>query len=153
MSIDKLKTVYSTGAFVNNVKTFFKKVNEIIDYLNDNPITPYTAPYLNYSVLLTQSGSSAPTTKVLINEIQATPLVFSRDSAGYYKCDLSSLFVALGVAVDDVYFSITDNTPASDTLIKLYLAPGNVLEIHTYSLGSHGDNQLADTPLKIEIYT
>lgn len=36
MSIDKLKTVYSAGAFINNVKVFFKKINEIIDYLNDN---------------------------------------------------------------------------------------------------------------------
>jgi hypothetical protein len=38
MSIAKLKTVYSNGAFINNVKAFFNKINEIIDYLNGNPI-------------------------------------------------------------------------------------------------------------------
>lgn len=58
MSIDKLKTVYSTGAFVNNIKTFFKKINEIIDYINDNPVP--TANYVVYTALLQQFGTNRP---------------------------------------------------------------------------------------------
>ena len=31
MSIDKLKTKFITGAFINDVKHYFSKINEIID--------------------------------------------------------------------------------------------------------------------------
>lgn len=35
MSIDKLKQKFSTGAFISDVKHYFPKINEIIDYLNN----------------------------------------------------------------------------------------------------------------------
>lgn len=36
MSIDKLKTKFTTGAWLTDVKHYFKKINEIIDYINTN---------------------------------------------------------------------------------------------------------------------
>ena len=39
MSIDKLKSKFFNGSFINDVKHYFSKINEIIDYLNDNPIS------------------------------------------------------------------------------------------------------------------
>lgn len=36
MSIDKLKTKFFTGSFVNDVKHYFAKINEIIDHLNSS---------------------------------------------------------------------------------------------------------------------
>ena len=34
MSIDKLKSKFFNGSFINDVKHYFSKINEIIDYLN-----------------------------------------------------------------------------------------------------------------------
>lgn len=31
MAIDKLRTVFSTGAWLNNVKVYFTKINEIVN--------------------------------------------------------------------------------------------------------------------------
>tara|TARA_R110000868_G_C10611680_1_gene741437 strand:+ start:45 stop:614 length:570 start_codon:yes stop_codon:yes gene_type:complete len=36
MAIEKLKTKFALGSFINNVKTFYEKINEIIKYLNDD---------------------------------------------------------------------------------------------------------------------
>ena len=38
MSLTKLKNRFANGAWLNNVKEYFTKINEIIDYLNGNPI-------------------------------------------------------------------------------------------------------------------
>ena len=38
MSLTKLKTKFANGAWLNNVKEYFTKINEIVDYLNSNPI-------------------------------------------------------------------------------------------------------------------
>ncbi len=83
MSIDKLKTVYSTGAFVNNVKTFFKKINEIIDHLNNNPTVDLG--YTSYIATLNQSGTNAPVaTNVLKNEFTESP-TFYYDNTGLFR--------------------------------------------------------------------
>ncbi len=39
MSIDKLKSKFFNGSFINDVKHYFSKINEIIDYLNDDQIS------------------------------------------------------------------------------------------------------------------
>lgn len=36
MSIDKLKQKFVTGAFISDVKHYFTKINEIIDWINNN---------------------------------------------------------------------------------------------------------------------
>lgn len=90
MSIEKLKTVYSTGAFVNNVKTFFKKINEIIDALNTliaggNSGSSYTV----YTGLISQSGTDAPTIVISENTLGVT-VSFSRANTGIYVATFSS---------------------------------------------------------------
>jgi len=91
MSIDKLKTVYSTGAFVNNVKTFFKKINEIIDYLNNN--NSYIPTYTEYNSLISQVGTDTLTINFVNNNSGVTiGDTWVRQSEGFYKLpiDLST---------------------------------------------------------------
>jgi hypothetical protein len=88
MSIAKLKTVYSNGAFINNVKAFFNKINEIIDYLNNNP--SYTPSYKVYTALLTQTGTDAPVATVLENTIG--DIVWTYVNPGYYQGVLTNAF-------------------------------------------------------------
>ena len=38
MAIDKLRTVFSTGAWLNNVKVYFTKINEIVNYINNSVV-------------------------------------------------------------------------------------------------------------------
>lgn len=53
--------------------------------------TSAVRPYLVYTALLTQSGTGAPTATVLENTLGGT-VVWSRDSAGFYKATLSGAF-------------------------------------------------------------
>lgn len=150
MSIDKLKTKFFTGAWLTDVKHYFIKINEIIDYLNGNPITTYTPPFVTYVGLLTHSSGN-PT----VHEIYSTigSLSFIKDSIGYYKCDLTSVFASLGVNYENVYITITDNLDSSTRIIKCKLRTDSVLEIRTWNAGSLDDGLLSNTPIKIEIYT
>lgn len=149
MSIDKLKTKFITGAFINDVKHYFPKINEIIDYLNSNPITTYTPPYVAYVGLLTHTTGNPS-----VHEVYSTigSLTFAKDSAGYYKCDLTSVFASLGVNYENVYITITDNQDSSTRIIKCKLRTDSVLEIRTWNSGSLDDGLLTNTPIKIEIY-
>jgi len=58
MSIDKLKTKFFTGAWLTDVKHYFSKINEIIDYLNN--LVSYSPPYKVYTALLQQFGTNRP---------------------------------------------------------------------------------------------
>lgn len=56
MAIKKLKTKFALGSFINNVKTFYEKMNEIIQYLTDNPTpTPSTPAWIKKAIFLTQA--------------------------------------------------------------------------------------------------
>lgn len=67
MSIDKLKNKFIAGAFIKDVKHFFEKINEIIDWINNgSPNTNYKI----YRALLTQSGTNAPVAIVLENTFE-----------------------------------------------------------------------------------
>jgi len=84
MSIDKLKTKFSTGAFVADVKHYFSKINEIIDYLNG---VSGNGSYKVYTALLTQSGTNAPVATIFNNTLGGNP-VFSYVSVGLYRITL-----------------------------------------------------------------
>ena len=53
MSLTKLKTKFANGAWLNNVKEYFTKINEIIDYLNR-----YLTPEDQYQTTIVNISSS-----------------------------------------------------------------------------------------------
>lgn len=91
MSIDKLKNKFSTGAFVADVKHYFSKINEIIDYLN-NLVIPDAPTYKVYSALLNQADTDDPTANILENTLGGT-LVWTRVGVGEYLATLNGLFL------------------------------------------------------------
>lgn len=88
MSIDKLKTKFTTGAWLPDMKQFFTKTNEIIEHINDNPVVPYNPGYKIYKALLTQTGTNAPVATILENTLGAVP-VWSYSDVGLYLLTLS----------------------------------------------------------------
>lgn len=71
MAIQKLKTVFSTGAWINSVKTFFTKINEIIDYLNINSST-ISPTYKVYEGSISQTGEFPPTMNSFVDTVGIT---------------------------------------------------------------------------------
>jgi hypothetical protein len=97
MSIDKLKTKFFTGAWLTDVKHYFTKINEIIDYLNGDGKSG-DGSYKVYIALLTQSGTNAPTAIVLKNTLDEVPQ-YSYDSTGYYYINTSEKFTENKTAI------------------------------------------------------
>ena len=89
MSIDKLKTKFFTGAWLTDVKHYFVKINEIIDWIN-NIGTP---SYKVYTALLTQTGTNAPVATILQNTLGGIP-IFSYVSTGEYNITLTGKLTA-----------------------------------------------------------
>lgn len=92
MSLVKLKTVFSVGAWLPKVKTFYDKINEIIDYLNDSGTIP------KYFFKQVESGLGAD------NEYTIT-------EAGTYlvQLELAAAYDNIGEQVGDVYSEVMHN--------------------------------------------
>lgn len=105
MAIAKLKTVFSTGAWINNVKAFFTKINEIIDYLNGNGATG-SGSYKKYVATLEQTGTNPPVATVLENTLDGN-ITWTYDSVGWYYGTLTGAFPTASkvvVIVGNQYF-------------------------------------------------
>ncbi len=89
MSLVKLKKRFFEGSFINNVKDIFKKLNEVIDYLNGIG-TSGDGSYRIYCAILTQSGTDDPIPIVLSNTIG--DVVWTREQTGNYKATLTGAF-------------------------------------------------------------
>lgn len=89
MAIDKLKTVFVTGAWLHKVKTFYEKINEIIDYLNGTGTTG-SGSYKKYVATLNQTGTNAPVPTILENTLGN--ITWSYDSVGWYYGTLTNAF-------------------------------------------------------------
>jgi hypothetical protein len=124
MSIDKLKTVYSTGTFLNNVKTFFSKINEIIDYLNG---TSGNGSYKVYTAILTQTGTADPTITVLNNTIGNITVsrygggIIEFNSISKLKINKRVVFISPPSNLDypNNYFQSYDDEGVSDDYYRL----------------------------------
>lgn len=88
MSIDKLKTKFFTGAWLTDVKHYFTKINEIIDYLNN--LVSYSPPYKVYTAILNQGSTDAPTAIVLNNTLGE--VTYSYEDVGIYLINSNGLF-------------------------------------------------------------
>ncbi len=89
MSIDKLKTKFFNGSFISDVKHYFTKINEIIDYLNN--LVSYSPPYKVYTAILNQSSTNAPVPIILENTLGGT-ITWTRSLAGNYVGTLTGAF-------------------------------------------------------------
>lgn len=89
MSIDKLKSKYAVGSWIHNVKSFFDKINEIIDYLNGNGSSG-NGSYKVYTAILNQGSTDAPTAIVLNNTLGE--VTYSYEDVGIYLINSNGLF-------------------------------------------------------------
>lgn len=96
MAIDKLKTVFVTGAWLPKIKTFYDKINEIIDYLNGTGSTG-SGSYKKYVATLNQTGTNAPVPTILENTLGN--IVWSYDSVGWYYGTLAGAFTTASKVV------------------------------------------------------
>jgi len=99
MSIDKLKTKFSTGAWLPDFKSLFTKTNEIIDWINN--ISSTTVPsYKVYTALLSQSGTSFDNSDVtVLSNTTGGDITFSYVTDGTYGIELGSLFSANKIGI------------------------------------------------------
>lgn len=147
MNIDKLKNKFSTGAFVADVKHYFSKINEIIDYLNGNS---GEGSYKVYTALLTQSGTNAPVATVLENTLGAITLIrggvgqYILQSSGLFTMNKTVLFVGLPDYNISQFIINTDQLNTDDSNIDLECIDASTL--------NGLDGALKNTPIEIRVY-
>jgi hypothetical protein len=90
MSIDKLKTKFFTGAWLTDVKHYFTKINEIIDYLNGIGKSG-DGSYKVYTAILNQGSTDAPTAIVLNNTLGE--VTYTYEDVGTYLINSNGLFI------------------------------------------------------------
>lgn len=146
MSLTKLKTKFADGAWINNVKSYFSKINEIIDYINGNN----GLGYKKYVALLSQSGTDAPTAIILENTLGVTP-TFVYNTVGQYSIIATGKFT-----IDKTAVTISQiDSDAGKRMV--YQDDINTINIYSYdSSGSPNDDSLNDnvayTVIEIRVY-
>lgn len=146
--IDKLKNRFVTGTFVADVKQYFTKINEIIDYLNNQ------VPAVNYKIyraLMTQTGGDDPVVTVLENTLGET-ITWLRDSTGIYSANSSGIFL------QNKTFLTINKSDYSGRQFSFYRADNDRLEVVTEYFDNliigfvQNDNILINTSVEIIIY-
>lgn len=154
MSILKLKTKFSNGTWILDVKHYFTKINEIIDYLNGNGASG-TGSYKTFKASLTQldvdnpfieDGYGTPSNP-FINTLGTITIV--RTGVGTYEIQSSSLFT-----LGKTYYTMQSSTIADvNGKIIIQYANSNTIQILTFSGGTPSDNIINQTTLAIEVYS
>lgn len=158
MALTKLKTVFTTGAWLPKVKTFYEKINEIIDYLNGIGKSG-DGSYKKYVALLTQSSTNAPTVVILENTLDGT-IVWTRDSAGSYYGTLTGAFtVNKTVVLGSKQFFTNERGGVitnKEVTMDRYDADSVFVSTSLFDVVSSGtlldDGILASTPVEIRVY-
>lgn len=136
----------STQEEVNNALVL--ATNSLINRVEDLEESQETETiYKTYRALLTQSGTDAPTAKVLQNELSGT-VIFTRDNQGRYSATLSSAFT-----VDKTFVTITPMDSSLNKIISLK-TDVNTVSIQTYSADETAflDSVLLNTEFQILVY-
>lgn len=99
MSIDKLKTKFFTGAWLADVKHYFTKINEIIDY--QNPITLLNTSTIIWDLKKGYNSQVTLTDNLTLNLINLTAgdygtIVLIQDVVGSRTITLPSNSVVMG---------------------------------------------------------
>lgn len=112
----------------------------------DSAVSAAAEPYLVYTALISQSGTSAPTATVLRNTLSGT-VVWTRSSSGQYLGTLAGVFTTNKTA------TIVGATSVS---YMFALKPNSVdnVALHTAleSTGAFGDDKLVNTFVEIRVY-
>ena len=146
MGILKLKTNFSTGAWLTDVKQYFTKINEIIDKLNNTTSSNYKV----YRGLISQSSTNHPTALILENTLGLTP-DWIRDSDGSYRLNLGNNIIPdlnkVFVMINNIYGEGYSFAAYADS------GAANRISIATFNnLNIPSDNLLSNTSLEIIIY-
>lgn len=142
MSIAKLKTKFADGAWIKNVKEFFSKINEIIDYLNGSNGLGYQV----YRANLTQTGTDAPEVTILSNTLGAN-IVWTRDGSGAYFGTLAGKFL------EDKTFVLHNTPSGNNRTVNVFRGDDNYIEINTFdNAGLLDDGLLAVESIEIIVY-
>jgi len=143
MSIQKLKTVFSTGAWLNKVKTFYDKINEIIDYLNGTGPSG-SGSYKKYEALLSQQALQDPTVSSLLNNNTGQTLTWVYTDVGQYT--------AVGDFPDITKCALIPGTsPGASHIASLFTTSS--VTIFTFDTAGLAANEvLSNTFIEIRIY-
>ena len=154
MSLTPLIPTFGTNAFIN---IFYKKINEIINYLNGN-----TPSYKVYTAIISQSGENAPT---VYSEIENTigNLVWSRNAQGRYFLTLTGAFPDDKKVV--VFFGAADYSEVGDPSVlktchpTYYYDTANRIAIESYlsqpgnvNDGVRDDGLLSKQHIEVRVY-
>lgn len=148
MAIDKLKTKFFTGAWLTDVKHYFTKINEIIDYLNGVG-TSGDGSYKVYTGTVTQTSTNAPVVTVLNNTLGN--IVWTYIGDGAYIGTLPGGFPD----VTKVFVYIQGISDFSGAVSVLYRDTTNTVIINTYSdntAGTPANDLLINRSLEIRVY-
>lgn len=99
-----------------------------------------------YTALISQTGTAAPTAKILKNDLTG-PIIWARTDVGTYTATLPNTFTT-----DKTYVNITNNFSDPDTAINVDSIEPNTITIETYLLETTEDGWFNDTPIEIRIY-
>lgn len=148
MSIDKLKTKFFTGAWLTDVKHYFTKINEIIDYLNG---IKGEGSYKVYTALLTQSGTDAPVAIVLQNTLGVT-VTYGYTATGVYSIELGTAYASGKVGIFISPFGNSNNYALSSTIGFQYDGTTGYILRTFDSTGALSDKGLGNTMIEIRVY-
>lgn len=163
MAIQKLKTVFSTGAWINSVKTFYTKINEIIDYLNTYE-SNIEGSYTEYRALITQSGTSAPVEDDLNGSGTGTAFIDTLGGVWSYNDVGSYYYTKTGAFADavkiEVVFGSNEVNQSPKVACRTLIVSDDVLEIQVGELGSfanpaafiQANSKLYLQPISIRVY-
>lgn len=147
MSIDKLKTKFFTGAFITDVKHYFTKINEIIDYLNGNGSSG-DGSYKVYTAILNQGSTDAPTAIILNNTLGE--VTYTYEDVGKYLINSNGLFT-----FNKTWIYLKDND-GNQQGVFVMVGPNdkNSINIFSYSdyMVSASNSILNNMSLEIRVY-
>lgn len=144
-------TVINGAGFVKASGTTLSYDNSI--YVNTTDITTAATRaiilgYKNYTILLTQSSTSAPVPTILDDMI--TGLVWARTGAGIYTLTKTAAFTALKtIPIADLF------TDENNNVIKIVRTSADVMTITTYAstdTATPADGILTNRFLSIKVY-
>ncbi len=163
MSIQKLKNRFVTGAWISNVKTFFDKINEIIDYLNGVG-TAGDGSYTEYRALLTQTSTNAPVEDTITNTGLGTAFVntiggtWSYNNVGSYYYTKANAFT--DASKIEVVFGINGVNQTNNASCFATRISANVIEVQAgttdqflpLSVFTPANDVLVMQPISIRVY-
>lgn len=158
MSLERLKTVYFLGSLIKNIKGIYDKVNQIVDYIN-NDVKNYSV----YKARLSHSGTpndipetvdfDGNSSTAITDEIGG---VWSYDSTGLYIYTKEGLCADL----DKIDVLITDNLGIPYKILwgkndtnSIYLETRKITDFTTSPVSFSAMNGiLYITPIEIRLY-